>query len=159
MAERHGYYEVMFLISQAVAADFGGAIEHINHLLERAQAETIAMSKWDERRLAYEIDKQRRGVYILAYIKAPAKSIDGLMRDCNLSEKILRVMILSAAHLTLEEMGAADGREELATEAKLRAERAAEEAKGAAQLVTAGAPTDDEDQSDERDEDSDDSDD
>jgi len=29
------------------------------------------MRKWDERRLAYEIKKQKRGLYILCYFKAP----------------------------------------------------------------------------------------
>lgn len=139
MPERIGQYEVMFLISQAVAADFAGAIDHINHILNRAKAEVLALCKWDERRLAYEIDKQRRGVYILAYIKAPASSINSLVRDCNLSEKILRVLALSAEHLTEEEMRAKDGRDQLAIEARLRAERAAQEAENAAQLVPAGA--------------------
>lgn len=153
MPERTGYYEVMFLISQAVAADFAGAIDHINHLLDRAKAEVIALCKWDERRLAYEIDKQRRGVYILAYIKAPAASINSLVRDCNLSEKILRVLALSAEHLTEEEMRARDGRDQLVVEARLRAERAAQEAESAAQLVTAGAPddADEPDQADDED--------
>jgi small subunit ribosomal protein S6 len=116
-------YEAMFLISQAVAADLSGAVAHINELLARAHAEVIAMRKWDERRLAYEIKKQKRGLYILAYFKAPNTSIAHLERDCNLSEKILRAMILRADHLTEDEMRAADAREALETEAKLRATR------------------------------------
>lgn len=116
-------YEAMFLISQAVAADLSGAVAHINELLGRAQAELIAMRKWDERRLAYEIKKQKRGLYILTYFKAPNTSIAHLERDCNLSEKILRAMILRCDHLTLDEMKAADGREALEAEAKLRASR------------------------------------
>ena len=123
MEQRTSTYEVMFLITQAVAADFAGAIEHINHLLSRAGAETLAMCKWDERRLAYEINKQRRGVYILAYIKAPHQSIQGLQRDCNLSEKILRVLITGADHLSREEVASFDGRDKMLAEARLRAER------------------------------------
>lgn len=73
--QRFNEYEVMFLISQAEANDFQGVIDHINNLFDRANAEVISMQKWDERRLAYEIDKQKRGVYILSYVKAPTESM------------------------------------------------------------------------------------
>ncbi|MFG0325754.1 MAG: 30S ribosomal protein S6 [Phycisphaerales bacterium JB037] len=127
MSEKNqAYYEGMFLLSQAAASDFGGAIAHINHLLERAEAEVVAMQKWDERRLAFEIDKQRRGVYILSYFKCPTDSIAGLERDINISETVMRAMFIRADHLTLEEMAAHDQRRDLETEAKLRAEKAAQ---------------------------------
>lgn len=139
--QRINAYEVMFLISQAEAADFGGVIEHINHLLQRAGAEIIAMQKWDERRLAYEIDKQKRGVYILTYFKAPAENIQAFERDCNISERVMRIMLTRADHLTLEEMKATDRRTDLAVEAKERAERAIErEQAGVSSSVSLGAP-------------------
>ncbi|MCC6661425.1 MAG: 30S ribosomal protein S6 [Phycisphaerales bacterium] len=131
-------YEAMFLISQAVAADLSGAVAHINELLSRAHAEVIAMRKWDERRLAFEIKKQKRGLYILCYFKAPNTSIAHLERDCNLSEKVLRAMILRADHLSVDEMRAADGREALETEAKLRATREREEQQAAMAGAVAG---------------------
>ena len=83
------------------------------------------MKKWDDRRLAYEIKGQKRGVYILAYFKAPGVDISHVERDCNLSEKVLRALILRADHLSIEEMTALDGRKELDLEAKLRGEKPA----------------------------------
>ncbi len=133
-------YEAMFIISQAVAADLAGALEHINELLARANAEVLAIKKWDERRLAFEIKGQKRGMYILTYFKAPGPRIQHLERDCTLSEKILRFMILRADHITEDEMRAADGREQLHVEAKLRAEQAVREQESAARLVAMGAP-------------------
>ena len=63
MAKSRVYnYEAMFLLSQAVAADLSSAIEHIKELIARANGEIIALRKWDERRLAYEIAGQKRGV-------------------------------------------------------------------------------------------------
>ncbi|XVJ59788.1 MAG: 30S ribosomal protein S6 [Tepidisphaera sp.] len=122
--KRFSNYEAMFLLSTAQAADFAGAIAHLNEILHRGHAELIAMKKWDERRLAYEIKGNKRGVYILAYFKAPNESLGHIERDLRLSEKILRSLILRADHLTMEEMQASDGRKELEVEAKLRAERA-----------------------------------
>jgi small subunit ribosomal protein S6 len=128
MPEKRTYtYEAMFLIGQAAAADLSGVIEHIKEILARGHAEIIAMRKWDERRLAYEIKKQKRGLYILCYFKAPNTDLPHIERDCNLSEKVLRALILRADHLTPDEMAAADGRVELETEAKLRAKALAEQ--------------------------------
>jgi small subunit ribosomal protein S6 len=125
MSKRVYQYEAMFLLSQAVAADLSGAIDHIKEVLARASAEIIALKKWDDRRLAYEIAGQKRGIYILAYFKAAGPDVAKIERDCNLSEKIMRVLILRADHLTNDEMLNADGRKELDVEAKLRADKPA----------------------------------
>lgn len=116
-------YEGMFLFGQAAAADFGGCIDHIREILGRHGAEIIAMRKWDERRLAYEIKKNKRGLYILVFFNCDGSQMSGIERDCNLSERVLRTMVLRADHLTVEEMQAADGQQALADEAKLRKER------------------------------------
>ncbi len=121
-------YEAMFLISQGEAVDLKGVIEHITDCLARHTGELIAMKKWDERRLAYEIDKQRRGVYLLAYFMCDGTQITAIERDLNLSERVLRHMFIRADHLTAEQMKAIDARDELEVEAKLRAEKAAEAA-------------------------------
>src|SRR6266404_1700384 len=101
MPEKRSYtYEAMFLIGQAAAADLAGVIDHIKEILSRGHADIIAMRKWDERRLAYEIRKQKRGLYILCYFKAPADDMAHIERDCNLSEKVVRVLIIRADHLS-----------------------------------------------------------
>jgi small subunit ribosomal protein S6 len=123
MSKRVYNYEVMFLIGQAQSGDLAGVINHIEEIINRAHGEVIAMKKWDERRLAYEIDGQKRGLYILAYVKMPGTSLANFERDCNLSEKLMRTMTLRVEHMTADEMKAADDRAGLATEAKLRAEK------------------------------------
>lgn len=124
MSEKTRIYESMFLVSQSEAADLGGIVAHIEEILQRGSAEILAMKKWDERRLAYEIDKQRRGVYFLCYFRSPTGSIATIERDCNLSERIMRVMVLNAEHLSDEEIAAQDDRAGLGVEANLRREEA-----------------------------------
>jgi small subunit ribosomal protein S6 len=136
-------YEAMFLLSQSQAADFGAAIAHIKDGLERSGAQIIAMKKWDERRLAYEINKNKRGVYILCYFSCNARKMVEIERFFNLSEKVMRHLMVRVDHLSLDEMQAADGQKELETEAKLRAERPARpegEAPAAAAPAAAPAP-------------------
>ena len=142
--KRINAYEVMFLISQGEAADFAGVIEHINHLLERAEAEILGMQKWDERRLAYEIDKQKRALYILAYFNAPTVSLGQIERACNLNEQIMRVLITKSDHLSEDEMKAADAMKDLEAEAKLRATQPASIPVNVTEPPVIPADTDDE---------------
>lgn len=116
-------YEVMFLTSQGTAADLNSLVEHIGELFSRANAEIISMRKWDERRLAFPIETQKRGVYFLAYASMPIDGPAHLERDCVISEKIMRVLVTKADHLSMDEMTVHDKRDELATEAKLKAEQ------------------------------------
>lgn len=146
-------YEAMFLVSQQVATDFNGLIAHVRELFSRAHAEVLALQKWDERRLAYEIDKQRRGIYILAYFLCDPESIAGLERDCNISERILRTLITRADHMSEDQMRAADRSKDLELEARMRAERAAERSETSGARVAFG---DDEEQPNDATDDADD---
>lgn len=137
---RTGVYEAMFLASQTAAASFGDLIEHINSLFVRANAEVISMKKWDERRLAFEIDKQKRGVYILAYFKCPTDMVPHLERDVVISDKLLRVLITSADHLSAEEIAAFNDQDGLVSETKLKAEAGEAKVSEGSKKVHLGAP-------------------
>jgi len=95
-------------------------------LLERADAEIISLCKWDERRLAFDIKGNKRGVYFLTYFKATASKMQELERACNLSEELLRSMIIRADDVPAEQMEAAEGRAQLADEIKMRGEQSEE---------------------------------
>ena len=114
-------YEGLFLFPQSAVADLQGAADHVLEILNRVGAEIISFKKWDERRLAYEVKGNKRGLYFLAYFKVKGSKLQQIERDCNLSEKLLRAMITRADQVTPEMMQAAEGRAQLADEIKLRA--------------------------------------
>ena len=121
MTEDHiNAYEGLFLFPQAQSANLQPAVDLLTDILGRAKAEVIALRKWEERRLAYEIKGNKRGVYFLVYFRAPGTALAGIERACNLSELLLRSMIIRADHVTPEQMEAADGTAELADEIRLR---------------------------------------
>ncbi len=98
-------YEAMFLVDSAQAAsDWDGIIGAIETILKRAEAEIVSMKKWDERRLAYEIKKKSRGTYILCYFRADGQKISAIERDAQLSERVMRVLILSAEAMSQEDV-------------------------------------------------------
>ncbi len=98
-------YEAMFLIDSAeAAADWDGINTTIRNILERAEAEIVSIEKWDERKLAYEINGKTRGTYILCYFRAAGDRIRDIERDVRLSERIIRVLILCAEHREKEDV-------------------------------------------------------
>ena len=105
-ATKNKLYEGMFLVDSAQAgADWDGIIAAIRTILGRAKAEIVSIRKWDDRRLAYGINGKTRGTYILCYFKADGEKIQDIEKNVQLSEQIMRVLILSAEQLTTEDIG------------------------------------------------------
>jgi len=95
----------MFLIDSSQAgADWDGIIAAIRTILEKAGAEIDSIRKWDDRRLAYDIKGKSRGTYILSYFRVDGGRIRDIEKSVRLSEKIMRVLILSAERLRPEDI-------------------------------------------------------
>ncbi len=98
-------YEGMFLVDTALAtSDWDGVLSMIESMLKKFGGEIVSMRKWDERRLAYNIEKKTRGTYILVYFKLNTDKVSLLERDIVLSEKIMRAMILRTDAMSQEDM-------------------------------------------------------
>ena len=140
-------YEGMFLVDSGIAAsDWGGVIESVEKVLARAGAEKVSLQKWDERSLAYDVVGKSRGTYILTYFHADPGRISGIERDVQLSESLMRVLILRADRMghgdidkktpaqKIEEAVAAAAAKAAAAESKVDSEAVVES------KVTAEAP-------------------
>jgi len=97
-------YEGMFLFDAAVTRDWAEVEAEIKRLFDRIGAEQLACVKFDERKLAYEINKRKRGIYALTYFEAPPDRIVDLERDVQLSETVLRVLVLRPDKVTDERL-------------------------------------------------------
>lgn len=118
-------YEGLFLINQSNTPDLAAALDHVRDILTRAEAEILVLAKWDERKLAYPIKGQKRGLYLISYFNARGSQVANIDRDCNLSEQILRALVLRADHVGEIELDQARKQaEQSAAEARLRAREA-----------------------------------
>jgi small subunit ribosomal protein S6 len=134
-------YEGLFLVdSSEAASDWDGVIGTIEKMLARADADVVSIKKWDERRLAYEVNGKERGTYILTYFNGDPAKITGIERDVQLSERITRVMILRTdimdqedidKNTPLERVEKSAAAEAEAAAARVAAAEAAEAAKAA----------------------------
>lgn len=98
-------YEGLFLIDSALAAaDWEQVLGMLKKFLDRAGAEVVSIKKWDDRKLAYDIQGKGRGTYILIYFHCDPARIHGIERDVQLSEQVMRVMILRTDRMSREDI-------------------------------------------------------
>lgn len=97
-------YEGMFLFDNTTLHQWAEMEAEIKRLIGRIEAELLVCVKFDERRLAYEINGRKRGTYILTYFDADPLRIGELERDARLSESILRLLVLRPENLTEEKL-------------------------------------------------------
>ncbi|MBN1125797.1 MAG: 30S ribosomal protein S6 [Sedimentisphaerales bacterium] len=98
-------YEAMFLVDTALAAsDWQGVNDTIGQVLAKADADIVSMKKWDERRLAYDVDGKSRGTYILVYFRCDTDKITDIERSVRLSERIMRVLVLRTDRMSADDM-------------------------------------------------------
>lgn len=89
-------YEGMFLLDSGRAAkDWEGTRALVDGVLERYGAKPILRDRWDERKLAYTIKRQKRGTYYLNYFDASGDAVTQIRRDLTLTEGVLRLLILA----------------------------------------------------------------
>ena len=88
-------YECMFIFSaNAYARNPTAAAAAVEELAGNVDGELLASRMFDERKLAYPIRNQRKGVYWLAYINMESTSISKFNRACQLKDMVLRHLVV-----------------------------------------------------------------
>jgi small subunit ribosomal protein S6 len=123
-------YEGMFLVDSAKAAsDWDGIHKAIKKILDKAKAEIVSIRKWDDRKLAYDIRGVSRGTYLLCYFRVDSQQIRNIEKAIQLSEKIIRVLVLNTDQMTQEDID----KDTPATKAEKEKEKAVVEQSGEAE--------------------------
>lgn len=101
----------MFLLdNQVVREDWKSAKALVTETLTKHGAKLRTLRRWDERKLAYPIAGRKRATYFLGYFDIGVNELPALRREFDLSEKVLRHLILSceAVPETESELAAAE---------------------------------------------------
>ena len=89
-------YEGMFLLdNQVVREDWKKAKGIVTDTLKKHGAKILSARRWDERRLAYPIQRRRRATFFLTFYEMANAGIGPLRRDLELNENVLRYLILA----------------------------------------------------------------
>lgn len=88
-------YEGLFIFdSNRYGRDPAGVSGQVAELVTKMGGEMIVSRLWEERRLAYPINGQRKGTYWLTYFKIDSAQLSAMEREFQLSESILRSLML-----------------------------------------------------------------
>jgi len=88
-------YELMYILKPDLEDDAITAnMERFKGIVEQYNGEVINLEKWGKRRLAYEIEKYRDGLYILMNFKGTSEISDELDRLLKINESVLRHIII-----------------------------------------------------------------
>ena len=90
----HVYECLMMLDTSKVSGDMPAAIAQIEATFTKHHSELLASRPWDERRLAFPVNGQKKALYYLIYFKTDAANLVAIERDFKLNEFILRYLTL-----------------------------------------------------------------
>ena len=97
-------YEGMFMLEPTKAAqEWDNIKKQIIGMVERRDGVLVNARKWGEKKLAYEIDGHKRAAYLLMYFQMPPASVNVLRRDLQLSEIVMRTLILAQPKFAAKE--------------------------------------------------------
>jgi len=104
-------YELVFIVHPELEEDdLNAVVERVKDLVERNGGQVAQIEPWGLRRLAYPIQNQWEGRYLLMRLELPAQGVAGLERSLRLTEQIMRHLIVRVE----EEQGDGTSREEVA---------------------------------------------
>ena len=97
------HYEGLFLFaSRDNKPDYASVEQHVSEVLAKYGAKLLKTQKWAERKLAYEVKRSRRGAYLLAYFDVDPAKLPEIRRDLQISERILRNLVLACEEVPQE---------------------------------------------------------
>ena len=103
MAEK--VYECMFIFNaNAYAKNPAAAAKAVQDVTETVNGELMASRLWNEQKLAYPINGQRKGVYWLAYVKMESTEVTKFNRACKLTDMMLRHLVVGIDPRLVETM-------------------------------------------------------
>ena len=98
-------YECMFVLdSGKFATDPTGTEGSVRDLLGRCNAEIVSSAPWQEGKLAFPIDGNKKGLHYLVYFKMDGSQVDEFTRQCHLNELVIRHLLLSHSPKLFEMM-------------------------------------------------------
>ncbi len=99
-------YETIFITYPDLPEeDINSLVERYSAIVTDRQGIVVKVEKWGKRKLAYEIEKQARGFYLLIDFTGSAAIVTELERNLRIGDKILKFMTVKTQEaVNLEEL-------------------------------------------------------
>ena len=87
-------YEIIFIAHPDLDEEnLNGVIEKVNGWIADDKGEVVSVDNWGKRKLAYRIQKQREGQYVLITANMEPAAVKNLSQNMRFVESIMRSMI------------------------------------------------------------------
>ena len=97
------YYENVFITRQELGdKDINGVISNLTAILKKSNASVMHTEMWGLRNLAYKIDKNKKGHYVMLQIEGDGAAIKELERNMRIDENIIRFLSLKIDSISQE---------------------------------------------------------
>jgi len=88
-------YELLYIIHPRKAADeVPAVIEWVNGLVQKGDGEVLAVDDWGRRKLAYPIQHESEGTYVLTTLRIPPEATRTVESQMVTSEEIMRHILI-----------------------------------------------------------------
>jgi small subunit ribosomal protein S6 len=91
------YEIVLILPSEADDKVIGGVTDRISQVLSERGGEVVKVDRWGKRRLAFEINRQPEGFYLIVEFQAEPAAVKELDRVLALADDVLRFKVVARA--------------------------------------------------------------
>lgn len=96
-------YETMFIARQDMTPDaVNELVENMTAVITEGEGKVVKADNWGLKTLAYRIQKNKKGHYVLMNIDAPAPAVLEMERQIRLNEDVLRYMTIRVEEFTEE---------------------------------------------------------
>ena len=89
-------YEIMTILpSQYADTEIEGVLATVTKLIEKSGAKVEKTHNYGKLKIAYPIERQRHGTYVLFYVSAESEMMAKMDQDLRLSEEVIRHLVIA----------------------------------------------------------------
>ena len=88
-------YEAMYILKPELEEEaLNGMITRFEDVIKNNGGEVVKLDRWGKRRLAYEVNGNTEGFYVLMHIKAPSSASQELDRVLKIQDDVIRHLVV-----------------------------------------------------------------
>ena len=115
-------YENMVILNAAISdEEADAAVVKIKDLITGQGGEVLKVDIWGRRKLSYEIKKQKKGLYVLLFFKAPSSTIRKLEEFFKVFDTVLKYIVFKLGRKQVQNLEKVEPATETPAEQKSQA--------------------------------------
>ena len=90
--EKRCYESVVVFVPELTDEELEAQVNWVKELVEKNQGEILKVDVWGKRKLAYEIEKKKEGIYVLFLFWGSPDTVEGIEKQYRLNHNVIRYL-------------------------------------------------------------------